>query len=493
VRSGIWRLGGVIEGLRAALFLAALGSLSACPEPPLDTSPYPFVTDAQGRALILRGINVMSNAKSDPLRMPDISKEDVRRMVEDWGFNHVRFLIFWDAIEPQKGVFDSAYLDRVEERLAWFAEVGIHVVLDMHQDVYAARFCCDGAPDWAIRDDGLAFERQPSWFLNYFQPAVAAAFDNFWQADGDHPDLQVHYRTAWLEVVRRFKDHPAVIGYDLMNEPHPGSLIDEGELLGLPNPASPSPIFDRQYLSPFYQRLIDAIRVEDDQNWIFFEPRYGAPGNGAPSWITDLTDPRQGRPRLAYYPHLYSISLEGTQRYDRATDSSVADWERERGEELGRWKMPMAVGEWGLDRSAENWEEFVDDVLAMADRMLAGWAYWSYDPGGWGIIEHGEARVETELADRLIRPYPQVIAGTPTAFSYDPQTKLFSLSWNRRALVSGDTVVYIPKKRHYLSGFDATLNGRTLVLDGAWDARREQLTVALPADAQTFHLEVRPR
>ena len=212
---------------RSLLFVAAALLYGCDDEPaPEDKTAYPFVTDAQGRALILHGINVMSNAKRDPLRMPAIDQEDVRRMVEDWGFNHVRFLIFWDAIEPEPGQYDQAYFDRVAERLDWFAAAGIHVVLDMHQDVYAARFCCDGAPEWAIRDDGEAFELQDRWYLNYFQPAVLAAFDNFWDEDGPHGDLQRHYKEAWAQVVKRFASHPAVIGYDLMNEPSSGSMTD---------------------------------------------------------------------------------------------------------------------------------------------------------------------------------------------------------------------------------------------------------------------------
>lgn len=480
---------GLMANLRFACLLALIGTLAACSDDPADKTPYPFVTDAQGRALILRGINVMSNAKSDPLRMPNISPEDVRRMVEDWGFNHVRFLIFWDAIEPQKGVYDDAYLERVAERLDWFAAAGIHVVLDMHQDVYAARFCCDGAPEWAIRDDGKPFELQGQWFLNYFQPAVRAAFDNFWRASGEHSDLQVHYRAAWMQVVKRFKDHPAVIGYDLMNEPHPGSMIDEAELLGLPNPASPSPIFDERYLSPFYQKLINVIRQEDVQNWIFFEPRYGAPGNGAATWISDLHDPREGPPRLAYYPHMYSIALEGSERYT-VSDTSVSDWETERSKELARWNMPMAIGEWGLSRNTENWQGFVADVLTMADRMLAGWAYWSYDPGTWGLIEQGDERAESELADHLVRPYAQVIAGTPTAMSFDVGSKDFSLRWSRRAGIVGSSKIYVPKKRHYAQGFTARLNGKIVALEGAWDGIREILTVDLPLDGTSFHLQI---
>ena len=92
--------------------------------------------------------------------MPSITRDEVRMLAERWGFNLVRFLVFWDAVEPVPGQYDGAYLDRVEQRLDWFHEAGILVLLDMHQDVYARRFCCDGAPEWAIRDDGLPFELQ---------------------------------------------------------------------------------------------------------------------------------------------------------------------------------------------------------------------------------------------------------------------------------------------------------------------------------------------
>ena len=66
-----------------------------------------------------------------------------------------------------KAVLDELYdlfidLDATEERLDWFANHGVYVILDMHQDVYAQRFCCDGAPEWAIEDDGLPFEESPS-------------------------------------------------------------------------------------------------------------------------------------------------------------------------------------------------------------------------------------------------------------------------------------------------------------------------------------------
>ena len=340
------------------------------------TTTYPWLTDDAGGVLILHGANIDGSAKNTADHMPRQSREDIARMTDDWGWNHARFLLLWEALEPEPGQYDAAYLDRVEERLDWFAEMQVWVVLDMHQDVYARRFCCDGAPEWAIRDDGQPYTPQSQWFLNYFQPAVVRSFDNFWlYTDGDHADLQDHYMDAWAEVARRFGDHPAVLGYDLMNEPSPGSMGDGIELLGTENLTGPHPEFDQTRLQPFYQRTIERIREVDTDSWIFLEPRYGAPANGLLSYMGTLDDPREGGDRLAAYPHLYSISLEATGRYDVDNNHTVADWEQARTTERAQQAMPLAIGEWGLAQGTENVGPFMLDVLNMADRMMAGWAY----------------------------------------------------------------------------------------------------------------------
>jgi endoglycosylceramidase len=86
---------------------------------------------------VLQSVNVISASKGDPLRMPPVDRDDVLRIARDWGFNLDRFLVFWNAAEPEPGVYDEEYFARVQERLDWHRNAGIHVVLDMHQDVYS--------------------------------------------------------------------------------------------------------------------------------------------------------------------------------------------------------------------------------------------------------------------------------------------------------------------------------------------------------------------
>jgi len=439
--------------------------------------------------IILHGANVDGSSKGTEDHMPRQDRPTIQRMADDWGWNHARFLIFWDGLEPEPGVIDEAYLDRIEERLDHFAEMGVWVVLDMHQDVYSADFCCDGAPSWAVRDDGEPFELQSRWFLNYFQPAVVRAFDNFWlYTDGDHADLQDHYGAVWVAVARRFADHPAVVGYDLMNEPSPGSMSDGLELLGTPNPDGPHPQFDRTRLQPFYQRLIDRIRAVDNDSWIFFEPRYGAPADGLTSYLGVLEDPRPEGDRLVYYPHLYSVRLEATEAYHRDSNPVVANWEIERTVEVRAQNAALAIGEWGLAQSTENVEQFMADVLAMADRMRAGWAYWDYGFGGWIPVD-GDG-VERPTMDLLVRPYPRFVAGTPEAFGFEPETRVFSLQVEPREGVTGPTEIHVPG-RHYPDGWDLDVTAPAGSWTRSWDAAREVLSVTVEA-SESWSLQVRP-
>lgn len=116
--------------------------------------------DAEGRVLILHGVNVSNVSKGSPF-FPEWFTEPDAQDLADRGLNVVRFLIIWEAIEPAKGEFDHEYLDMVEEKVAWFTSRGIYVLVDMHQDVYGPKFGGDGAPLWATLDHDIPFDPPP--------------------------------------------------------------------------------------------------------------------------------------------------------------------------------------------------------------------------------------------------------------------------------------------------------------------------------------------
>jgi endoglycosylceramidase len=463
----------------------AVAAAIALASPSVGAEGQRYITDEKGRALILHGLNVSGDAKWDPERMPWVERQDVRRMAREWGLNLARFLITWDGIEDAQGVYDEAYLDRIAQRLDWFDDYGIYVVLDMHQDLYGPRdsdgrvFRGNGHPVWSMITDGLHYQPSPiNWFLDYFTPAITRAFDNFWDHDG-HSELQDHYAAAWAHIAERFRDHPAVLGYDIMNEPWPGTL--NADVVS----------FDTGPYREFLKRVIDAIRAVDPDGWIFFEPRAWGPNHGEPSYIPVVDDPRPGEDRLGYFPHYYSLIVDAAQQYLPEIDQSIENWALHRSSEAAAQDAPLLIGEWGTGANVLNFEQYLEDVARMADHATSGWAYWSYDLGGWSPIDAD--RNETPQADILVRVYPQRVAGVPRYIDYDPESRSFQLVFSRKAGVAGPTEIYLPRRRFYPEGFRLEVSDRRGRWKAAWDPRREILSLCADPRADQHTVLVRPR
>lgn len=183
------------------------------------------ILDRHGRQLILQGLNASQYAKEnrgENDRFGSWETEfDVRYQAINLGFNVVRFLIFWEGVMPvPRDVSTHAterYFASIERRLNWYADNHIHVILDMHQDNWSYQCRGQGAPGWASAPvssveppTGLPF------FVKSASDSVIESTDAFWSnKDG----LQDAFADAWYAVASRFKDHPAVLGYDLLNEP----------------------------------------------------------------------------------------------------------------------------------------------------------------------------------------------------------------------------------------------------------------------------------
>lgn len=450
------------RGYRVRLAAVLLGAVALAASAACER-PRTFVTDEQGRALILHGVNVSNSAKRDPLRVPWVTREDIERLSADWGFNFVRLLVLWDALEPSPGIYDPAYIERIAERVEWCAGAGLHVVLDMHQDLYSTKFGGNGAPLWAVRDDGIPFEPiEGPWWLNYLQPAVIRSFTNFWGDEGPHADLQVHYANAWAELAARFRDHPAVVGYDIMNEPFNGAL--------------PFGTWEGTALGPFYDRVAARIRQVDPDTWIFFEPQAVGVNFGLGSSLGVVSDPRPGEPRLAYFPHFYQVDVHEGAPYD-GNPFWIQLAEFSRTFESARQGSPLLFGEFGAFADKPGHLQYLSDFLAMVDRAGSGWAYWCYDPGDGGFAFIDSALQERPTIDVLVRTYPRRVAGHPLDYGYDPATRTMHLRFRTAAGVTGPTEIYVPASRHYPGGFDLEVGGPEGSWSSEWDADRELLFV----------------
>ncbi|MGL4328974.1 MAG: glycoside hydrolase family 5 protein, partial [Tannerellaceae bacterium] len=192
-----------------------------------------MLTDANGRTVILNGLNHVNKNKSEGYL--NVNDEELFKKFKSWGFNCIRYGIIWDGLEPEPGKINEAYLKEIDKRVKWAEENGIWLMLDMHQDLYGQAFS-DGAPAWATLTNNAPHYKGNIWSEAYLiSPAVQIAFDNFWK-NAPAPDgigIQDHYINAWKVVADRYKDAPAVLGFDIMNEPFPGTQAQEvmGNLL----------------------------------------------------------------------------------------------------------------------------------------------------------------------------------------------------------------------------------------------------------------------
>ena len=96
----------------------------------------------------------------------------------------------------------------------------------------------------------------PTYYLT--NPAIQAAFDSFWtdQTGPGGVPLQDRVAAIFSALADRFAGNDGVLGYDLINEPWPGTTYSDCVTL-----AGGCPTLDHDRLDPYYARMDTAIRA----------------------------------------------------------------------------------------------------------------------------------------------------------------------------------------------------------------------------------------
>ena len=489
------------DRLRTQLsILAVLVCLCACSThteqeqtvgPPADREPTlrPFLSvregkfvDSEGRQVLLHGVNVIDKSRRNNYQSWHGPEEFTE--MRQWGFNCLRLGILWDGVEPEPGVYDEAYLVGVDQRIQWAKENGLYVLLDMHQDLFSAKLGADGAPEWAVLDEGKPNIRAgETWGMAYFtSPAIQTAFDNFWE-NKPAPDgmgVQDHFALAWQHVAARYADEPIVVGYDLFNEPFPGSAIRKtalakmaaaakamaeksGKKLNISSIAgmiaesdsliehlddfevyrvfteagtSHSQEFERGELADFYTRVSEAIRAVDPNHILFLETHILC-NAGTPSGVMPITDSNGTfDPLQAFAPHGYDLVTDTPQaaQPSEARLKWIFQRHAETAERLG---LPTLVGEWGAFYGNSDALNAAQMVVRQIEQYRFSDTYWSY--GSNREID------EASYFPVLNRPYPPVVAGTLTHCESSFEERRFHCTWQEDLGLSVPTRVYLPE------------------------------------------------
>ena len=410
------------------------------------------IEDAAGRQVLLRGVN--TNQLGDYYQADPALPSTVALTADDFaqmaavGFDSARLIVHWSLLEPRRGVFDQAYLDRIRQAVGWAASHGIYVVLDMHQDAWGKYIATpvgatcppglqpaigwDGAPQWATITDGMSTCREQ---LRELSPAVGQAFANFWI---DRDGIQTELVHTWAVLAHTFAANPAVAGYDLLNEPHPG--LTPG-------------VTDVTFLGRYYASAIDAIRGAERsakhgfEHIAFVEPM--DTWSAAPIGISPALG-FSSDPQVVFAPHLYAGSITADRSLGVDLFSIPAEFD-EAQREAQRYQTTFWSGEWGWFGSdpASN-APSVAQYAAQEDAHLVGGAWWQWkqacgDPHSLGAPD-GHPPAQTDSLVRLACPsdapvginpafqqilgraYSRAAPGALTSLASDPATGTLRLA-----------------------------------------------------------------
>jgi endoglycosylceramidase len=424
-----------------------------------------WVTDTAGRVVVLHGVNQVVKVPPYLPSVDGFGGDDAAFLATN-GFDAVRMGVIWAAVEPQPGVYDDGYLDGIAETVRTLAAHGIVSLLDFHQDQYNEKFQGEGAPAWAVPPSS-APNPQLGFPYNYlFNPAEWQVWDRFWN-NYPAPDgigLQDHLAAAEAHVAQRFAGDRAVLGYDVLNEPWPGTL---GELCATPLIGCPA--FDAGKLTAFYERVVAAIRAADTTHTAYLEPNPLFTQSGTTA-LGPVGDPRTG---FSYHVYCSTETFFQTEtlcpQLDELTVSAANRY-------ATNHLMPPLLTEFGATMDLSN----LTEMVGLADRYRTGWLEWAYSgnditsssPSGQALVLDPSqpptgANVLTDKLKALAEPYPQAVAGTPTSWSF--QDGVFRLTFTiARADGTGSfgagaqTEIAVPAVQ-YPSGYHVAVVGASVV------------------------------
>ena len=462
--------------------------------------------------MTLHGFNMVNKLQASGYA-PDgvgFSDDDARFLARN-GFNVIRLGIIWKALEPQPGVYDDSYLNRIYRTYRVLRRHGIAVLLDFHQDMFNERFQGEGAPDWAVL--GRAATENPSpqagFPYNYLvQDAVNHAYDAFWnnrEVPGTGRHVQGFYADAWAHVAQRFAGKPGVLGYNLFNEPWPGSKIRQCLLAG--GATSPDSCgikeFEATKLTAFHRRVRTAIRRVDPHTMVWPAPLL-AFDFGAETGVRRV-DRRAGFAFNAYCAQAAGLDAVIPYLQGKPCSFSANLSFKNALAESRRNGDALFMTEFGASNELETFR----DYLVGADKRLIGWTFWAYCGCGDPTTTSGGAEqavmldpskpprganVVKETLGWLARPHPTRTSGTPTTSSFDGSTDTYRYVYTPRSVAGGQwapgsvTEISVPAVQ-YPGGYRAQVQGAHVLSN----PNARVLRLALSDGAAKVSVKLQPR
>jgi len=273
-----------------------------------------------------------------------VTREDLA-LLHRAAFNAIRVPLHYSLFESD----DAEGFKLLDRLIIWSRAEDLNVILDLH--------AAPGGQTGTNIDDGAGYP----WLY-------------------ESPQEQEHLIAIWRRLATRYRDEPAVLGYDLLNEPIPHF---------------PKLARLNSSLEPLYKKLSVEIRKVDPHHIHFL---------GGAQWDGNFSV--FGKPfdaNVAYTFH----------KYWTAPDESVL---RQYVDFRERYDVPIWMGE-----SGENTDEWIAQFVKALEKNNIGWAFWPYKkiekssavvsiipPADWGkIVEFAKLPRGTAHAEERLKARPE--------------------------------------------------------------------------------------
>ncbi|KAI0683194.1 glycoside hydrolase superfamily [Cytidiella melzeri] len=342
------------------------------PTPPhfIHTTDSQFVDNA-GRTVLLRGVNLSGSDKAPlgrqsqtlegfwesgeegtvsfvgrPLNLEDGSADIHLARLKGWGFNMLRYVVTWEALEHAgPGVYDYEFMDYTVRVLRKCKEYGFKIYMDPHQDIWSRFSGGSGAPYWTLPACGIdpkgftptqaaivhceylnPSEADPAsfpamiWSTNYGRLAAQTLFTLFFAGRDfapkcviDDMNIQDYLQSHYIHAVGKLADKiqeagdlldECIIGWDSLNEPYEG-------FCGYPNlnayPSEQTSTLKKgSFPTPAQSFRLGMGQVQTVDSWSFgtFGPKRDGTvtidPHGYKMWLDPATEPEGVHPKWGW-------------------------------------------------------------------------------------------------------------------------------------------------------------------------------------------------
>jgi endoglucanase len=233
-------------------------------------------------------------------------------------------------------------------------------------------------------------------------------FNNYENDDRIWKDFKYHQQSAlfWRDLALRLKDHPAVIGYNLINEPHPETATGFNDFW--------TEDYSKWYnkvensaadLNELYKTIVQSVRTVDKDTPIILNS-----GLYATPWAFKYLKPIKDD-KVLYAFHMYEpyemtsqnkrkgfkYNYPGPVRVgERQTEKTfdknalkeflepVRKWAKENNVPANR----IIAEEFGINRSVEGSDRYLADLISVFNEYGWHWAFYAFREDTWEGMDY---------------------------------------------------------------------------------------------------------